>query len=435
MREPQIKITLASMRRLRVVVVSSFLVAMAGVIVFVFLQLGGELPGLSSKGYRVTARLADAQNLTNGSSVRMAGVDIGQVQDLTLKDGKVEAVLRIDEDHKPLHQGATVQLRIKSLIEETYAELVDGGGDPLPAGSVLPAEAETASVRFDDVLNDLDPATRGALSSLVQRLGKATEGRAGELSTALGALGRLGREGSTALDVLAAQTADLRAITAETAELLALLDEGQGRLVRVVEAGERVSGATAAESRHLQQALELLPGVLDRARAASGPLRSLTGAVSPLAPPLRAAAPDLSAALADLGPAVTELRGLLGPLGGVLDRAPATLTRTPAVAADVRAAVPSLCSALGDLDPMVAYLAPYGRDIAAFVATWNDLNSIVDANGRRNFRLSVFHSDRSIQGGPPGPVTRSNAYPAPGSSANSQPFSGPAPRVLEAPIC
>ena len=422
------RITLASMNRLRSVVVSAFLATMLAVAGFTYLQLGGRLPVFSSEGYRITATLTDAQNLLAGSSVREAGVDVGTVHSIGFEPGKVTAVLRIDQDSKPLHEGATVRLRFKSLIEETYVEVVDGTGKALPGGAALPAAAQLPAVRFEDLLNSLDAPTQRALGSLIRRLDPSTRGRAGDLSTLLAGLGGIGRDGAGTLDILAAQTDDLRGLTAETAELLALLDEGQGRLARVVDAAERVSGATAAQADDLEAAVKALPGVLDRAKAAAGPLRSLTGALTPLAPPLRAAAPDLSAALTQLGPATTELRGLLPPLGAVLDQAPATLTRTPPVATALRAAIPPLCGAFGDLDPMLAYLAPYGRDAAAGVANFADALS----PARHTWRIGLIVNGQSPEGLTSGGT---NAYPAPGASTQPAAFSGAVPQVAEQPVC
>ncbi|MGH9040770.1 MAG: MlaD family protein, partial [Acidimicrobiia bacterium] len=167
-------------------------------------------------------------------------------------------------------------------------------------------------------------------------------------------------------------------------------------------------------------------------RAASPPVRELAAALTPLAEPLRRAAPDLNAALAELPGATAELRALMAPLDGVLDRAPATLTRTPTAAADASALIPVLRVALADLNPMLAYLAPYGKDMAAFAAHAAQVITATQPGGLAAGRfLAVidenFLREASVLGKP------HNAYPPAGGAENPQPFSGSVPRVTEEP--
>ena len=370
----------AALRRARTATVLGFVVLVALVFGMLWVSMGGQIPHITG-GYRVTASMSAAQNLVYDSDVRIAGVPVGKVRGVRNEDGRVLASMEIRGDAHPIHEGATVRLRPKTLIEETYVEVVDGTGGAVPDGGRLPDSAETPIVTIDDVLNSLDPPTRQALGSLVRRLGTVTDGQAQELSAALAALGHLGREGHDALDVLAAQSDDLEALVGETASLLSVLDEGDGQIARLSSAAEKVTRASAARDGKLEEAMRLLPGFLDTARAASAPLSQLSGALTPLAEPLRRAAPDLTAALGELPAATSALRQLLPPLDIALERAPATLTRTPAVADDVDALIPPLRMALGDINPMLAYLAPYGHDLASFAANVGQVFAAVGPDG------------------------------------------------------
>ena len=78
--------------------------------------------------------------------------------------------------------------------------------------------------------------------------------------------------------------------------------------------------------------------------------------------------------------ATAALRGLLPSLDQALDKAPATLSRTPAAAADISALVPTLRMALADLNPMLAFLVPYGRDIAGLIANGAQVANAVGLN-------------------------------------------------------
>ena len=421
----------AFLRRARTTTVAVFIGAMAVVFGVLWVNFGGAIPGVTG-GYRVTAVLADTQNLVYDSEVRIAGVPVGKIRDLQRTPDGVRVALEIRGDAEPLHEGATVVLRAKTLIEETYLEVTDGTGPPVPDGGRLPASAEQLSVKFDDVVDSLDADTRAALASAARRLGEATEGQAGSVTDTLVALGRLGRDGHDALDILAAQSEDLSGLVRETATLLAVLDEGEGQIARMVTAADRLTRAFASRDARLEETVRLLPGLLDRTRAASPPLRQLAGALTPLADPFRRAAPDLNAALAELPGMTAELRALLGPLEGVLDRAPATLTRTPPAAAELSALVPVLRTALADINPMLAYLAPYGKDLGAFAANGSAVMNAIEPGGLASGRfLSIFDPSSIRELGVP--EKPHNAYPPAGGATHPQDFSGSVPRVAEEP--
>jgi phospholipid/cholesterol/gamma-HCH transport system substrate-binding protein len=415
---------------------AAFVAAMALIFGVLWVNMGGRIPMGITGGYEVIAALSDAQNLVYDSDVRIAGVRVGKIRDLRQEGGVVYAAMEIRGKAHPLHEGATVRLRPKTLIEETYVEVVDGAGPALRDGSTLPPSAEQPTVRLDDLLATLDPPTRAALTSLATRLGEATAGHGGDLNATVAGLAAVAREGHGPLDILAAQTSDLKGLVAETAALLATLDHGNGQLARFVSAANEVSGATASRSGKVEETLRLLPDVLATAEAAGAPLRQLSGALAPLAAPLRAAAGDLSSALGELGPAAAELRATYPVLSTVLQRAPATLELAPGFASEVSAIIPPAQVFLADLNPMLAYLAPYGPDLTAFAANVAQVFGHADGAGKY-LRTFVVLNDQSLKDAPTsanrGPFDRSNAYPAPGTGEKPGAFDGNYPRIREAP--
>jgi phospholipid/cholesterol/gamma-HCH transport system substrate-binding protein len=422
------RVSPAFLRRARGATLAAFLSAMALIFGVLWVNFGGSIPGITG-GYTVTAALAETQNLVYDSEVRMAGVPIGKIRGLERTADAVDVKLQLRGDAVPLHEGAKVVLRAKTLIEETYLEVTDGTGPEIADGGRLPASAEQLSVKFDDLLDTLPLETRQQLAGLVRKLGVATDGESEHLSDTLAALGRLGRDGHDALDVLASQSDNLSALVREGTELLAVLDEGQGQIARMATAAERLTRATASRDAKLAETIRLLPGLLDRVMAASPAVRQLAGALTPLADPLLRAAPDLEAALGVLPGATAELRALLPELDLNLDRLPDTLTRTPAVAADASALIPVLRVGLADVNPMLAYLAPYAKDVAAFAA---NAAQVVTASGLDAGRFLLVIDAGSFTGDAVTSKVR-NAYPPPGGATDPKPFSGTVPRVLEDP--
>ena len=416
------------LRRARATTLAVFITTMAVTFAVLWVNFGGSIPGITG-GYSVTASLADTQNLVYDSEVRIAGVPVGKIRGLERTADSVDVKMELRGDAAPLHEGATVILRVKTLIEETYLEVTDGTGPAIPDGGRLPPSAEQLSVKFDDLLDTLPRETREQLASLVRELGVATDGEAQHLADTLAALGRLGRDGHDAIDVLAAQSDNLSALVREGTRLLALLDEGEGQIARLATAAERLTRATASRDDKLAETMRLLPGLLGRVTAASPPVRELAGALAPLADPLRRAAPDLEAALGELPGATAELRALWPELDRNLDRLPATLSATPAVAADASALIPVLRVGLADVNPMLAYLAPYARDVAAFAA---NAAQVMTASGLNAGRFLLIIDAGSFTGDAVSTKVH-NAYPPPGGATDPEPFTGTVPRVPEDP--
>jgi phospholipid/cholesterol/gamma-HCH transport system substrate-binding protein len=413
-------------------VVALFLGSVAVVFGFLWINSGGTVPLLSRSGYRVSFQVSDADNLVYYSDVRMAGVRVGKVVDVENTPGHATITLELDARVVPLHEGATVRVGAKSLVEESYVALRDGIGGPLPDGAALPPTSVATSVQLDEVLNSLDPSTRTALGSTVRSLGLGTQGRAGEVSELFTGLGALGHGGHTALHALNAQSRQLESLSSNLTTVLNALDTQRGQIATVVDVGQQITSAMADGRADLEATLRQTPGVLSSATTASDKLTELSSALAPVARDLSAAAPPLSAGLEQLPDTTSDLRAALSPLDGTLKRAPATLDEIPTFGGDVRQIVPPAQKLLSDLNPVLGYLRPYGHDIGAFFTNFGAGASQGNAEGKWA-RVSTVFSEQSLRGYPVstnrGPLDRSNAYPAPGAGANPRPFTGTYPRV------
>lgn len=397
--------------------------------------LGGtgiKRPFLDRGQYTATILVQDVDNLVHASQVQVAGVKVGSVRSVKQVDGGAEVEFTLTEDVAPLHDGVQVRLSERSLVGETYLEITDGEGEEIRSGAELPAKAVLPSVQLRDVLSDLDPAARKEVGALLRSLGEGTTGTGEDVDHLLEGLGNLGREGHTALDAIAAQSEDLTALARNTAAVLEALDAGQGDLATLVSDANELTGATAGQRDSIEATLRKAPGVLDTARAASGSLSELAVALDPVATSLRAAAPDLTTALAKLPGTTDDLSAMIKPLSGVLDQAPATLTKVPRASRDISALVPKAEVTLSDVNPMLAYIRPYGPELAAYFANFNAVLNYKDENGASYLRLTPLLNTHSPQlpistNGLLGNYT--NAYPAPGTGATPGPFKGSYPRI------
>lgn len=184
---------------------------------------------------------------------------------------------------------------------------------------------------------------------------------------------------------------------------------------------------TAGQDEDLRSVMRALPPLMSTATESSDDIRRLSAALSPVARNLTVAAPYLTTALQELPATTRDLRATMPVLSTVLDRAPRTLVMVPSFADDIDALVPPASEVLADANPMLAYLAPYHRDLGAFFANFAQTLALGDVNGKA-FRVMTVFNEQSYNGWPfstnIGPLDRFNPLPGPGSLNDPAPWNG-----------
>lgn len=422
--------------KIRLLVLVIFIAVCTWIFGYLWTNSGGNLPLVSKAGYQVSVQFPRIANLVPDSEVKIAGVHVGKVDDLVVKGDKVRVTMELEPVQRVLHEGATVQVRSKTLVEESYLEITDGSGSEIADGATLPEGAGKPPTQLNDVLASLNPGTRKALAGTIRSLGDATKGSKDSISAALSGLGHLGREGGDAVGALAAQSKDLRQLSGNAATLLAALDTRQGDIATLVANADRLTDATAGTRGEIERVMRELPGLLDTANGASGSVTELSKALGPVAKNLKAAGPDLDKALRELPATAADLRATLPYLDGALGKANDTLERVPTVAAEASRLLPTLDKALRDINPILGYLKPYGPEVASWFTNMSQSMSRGDVNGKALRAFAIFN-EQSLKNLPvetdKGPLRKSNAYPKPGQATDPAPFEGEYPRVKKAP--
>jgi phospholipid/cholesterol/gamma-HCH transport system substrate-binding protein len=414
-------------------IVVAFFVMCFAIFIWFLQGTATRVPLISPTGYVTKITIKDVDNLVPASKVRIAGVEVGEVRTMTQRppDG-VQVEFAIDlTAAAPLHQGVKVLVGNKSLIGDTYLDVIDGTGAAFPDGSTLPDSAAVLSTQLDDVIHDLTPPTRVALGSMIRSVGAATQGTKDDIALTATGLGGLGGQGRTALDALTAQTADLRSLGRNTATLMRALDTQQGEIATLVSNAQRITNSVAGQHQALEDSIRLLPDVLRTAITASGKITSLGHHLEPVAHGVREASPDLKTALNRLRPTTKDLRDLLPSLRDVLDDLPDTLDRTSQFKDDVGDVSPDAVDILRDVNPIVRYAKPYGPEVGAFFDLFNAEFKGTDEAGVHYARLMVHINENSVQS----PLKTSlgamyyNPLPKPGSGSLPGPWKGPYPHV------
>lgn len=107
----------------------------AGIICLGYLSIKlGRMEVLGSKGYEVYAFFSNSGGLKTGSSVVIAGVDVGRVKDITLENYQARVVLDLQQG-VIIQEDAIASIKTKGLIGEKYIEITPGGSEKnIPPG-------------------------------------------------------------------------------------------------------------------------------------------------------------------------------------------------------------------------------------------------------------------------------------------------------------
>jgi phospholipid/cholesterol/gamma-HCH transport system substrate-binding protein len=110
----------------------------AGMVCLAYLTIKlGQLEVFGDKGYEIQAVFSSSGGLKTGSSVVIAGVEVGRVKKVVLDDYEARVTMSIPLEVK-IQEDAIASIKTKGLIGEKYVEISPGGLDEnLEPGGVI----------------------------------------------------------------------------------------------------------------------------------------------------------------------------------------------------------------------------------------------------------------------------------------------------------
>lgn len=132
--------------------VGIFALLVLALLAYMTFKVGG-LGFIKKKGYSVNVYFRNVTGLDKKSRVRVAGVDVGFIENITLKNGKARLVLRINPS-VVLYSDASATIKTVGLLGERYLDMSVGHTPPpLKDGDTIKNVIETVDV--DDVIRSL----------------------------------------------------------------------------------------------------------------------------------------------------------------------------------------------------------------------------------------------------------------------------------------
>ena len=355
----------------RLLIMVGFALSCFGLLLFLWLAFGGPIP-LKPKGYRFEIPFKEATQLAVEADVRISGVPVGRVKTVEpdAETGRSTATIELQQRYAPLPQDSKAILRQKTLLGETYVELTPGDPDDgtIPEGGSLEEGQISPTVELDEIFRAFDTKTREAFQTWMQGQSQAVDGRARDISDALGNIEPVARDADELLKILNSQEGAVTRVVSNTGEVFDAISERRGQLQGAISNSNRVFETTARRDEELKQLFTVLPTFNRESAVTVRRLTRFADNTNPLITQLRPAARELSPTLVDLSALAPDLKGLFQDLDPLITASEAGLPAVERFLDDLRPALGEFDPALKQLNPILSWLSEYRNEIRAFFA-------------------------------------------------------------------
>ncbi len=232
--------TVGAMWRLTIFVVVCTMVTFGLFMVF------GQLRFQPEQTY--SAEFTNISGLKERDFVRIAGVEVGTVKHISIRDDNIVVVQFSADDTVVLTQGSKALIRYDNLVGDRYLELQEGAGEVarLKPGQTIPVDRTEPALDLDALIGGFRPLFRALdpvqVNALTGQLIRAFQGQGAAIGSFL------------------AQTA---AVTNTLADRDVLIDQ-------VVVNLNTVLGSLGDQSRQFDKAVTSLAGLMERLAARKG---------------------------------------------------------------------------------------------------------------------------------------------------------------------
>jgi phospholipid/cholesterol/gamma-HCH transport system substrate-binding protein len=268
------------------------------------------VPAVGSDFVDYKAQFSTAQSVTpgQGQTVQVAGIDVGDISNVDLVDGRAVVTMKIRRKYTPIYRNATALLRPKTGLNDMVIELDPGSRNAgeAPEGFAVPVDQTLPNVNFDEILASLDGDTRSYLQLLVGAAGEGVGGQGRKLSASLKRFEPTGRYLARLNGALAERQRNIRRSVHNFRLLAEALGDKDDDLAALVDSSNRVFRSFAAQDARLRETLQELPSALDETNTALAKVDELGQELGPTLGALRPAARALGPSLRDTRPFLRE---------------------------------------------------------------------------------------------------------------------------------
>ncbi|HEY0633705.1 MAG TPA: MlaD family protein [Thermoleophilaceae bacterium] len=271
-----------------------------------------RIPLLEAKAFTLKAEFSDAQAVTpgQGQSVRVAGVQVGKITQVELKNGVAIVTMELDPKWKKkidVKSDATALLRPRTGLKDMFIELDPGGnGRTLQNNDTIPVQNTAPDVDPDEILSAFDTDTRAYLQLLINGAGKGLKGHGTDLNKTFKALGPTYQDLAKVSKAIAARRDALKSLIHNYGDLTNTLADTGPAIRRLVDASDAVFRAFASQNQNISLSVAKLPATLQQTSATLRKVDAYSRILGPTLESLRAPFRQLNVANHAVLPFVKE---------------------------------------------------------------------------------------------------------------------------------
>jgi len=328
------------------------------------LYLPAWVPVVGTDFYVVNAEFASAQAVTpgQGQTVNIAGVSVGEIGNVTLKNGAANVELKIRRAHAPIYKDATMLLRPRTPLSDMYIDMKPGHprAGEIPENGTVPLANTKPTVNFDEFLSVLDSDTRDYLQNLLTAAGQGLDGQAGNLRQGLKRFPTTGKYGTRIVRELQTRHKNIKRAITNLALLSEALGDNSKIFASLIDSSSVTFRTWASQQQSIREIIQLAPG-------AFGKTSDAVEASEPVIEDTAVAFKNLQPLARDLGVSLKSLRPFFR------DQTKVTRDQFRPLARDSQPLLEVLSPASKDLAKMTP-------DATAATESFNNLLNIVGYN-------------------------------------------------------
>lgn len=275
-------------------------------------QLPLPAPGMDGESYTLTASFDNALNLPTKAKVKLDGVDVGEVESMSVQGYQALVTMRIAEG-VVVPEGSGAELRSATPLGDVFVALQAPEGDaaaapPLRDGDAIPITDTSAAATIEELLSTASVLVNGGvvrnLTKIVNGLGEAVDGRGANIESLLDESARL-------VTQLGERSAEIEHSLTQTDMLISTLAERKSTIREAVAAAGPALDVLAADTSEI---LDLVTQV-DRISAQLVKFPSVNGTdTRSMVADINRIAAELNNAATAPGASLESVNSLLAPI-------------------------------------------------------------------------------------------------------------------------
>ena len=326
-------------------------------------------PIIEETPFKLKAEFSDAQAVVpgQGQAIVVAGVTVGKIRKVDLKEGRAIVTFEIEKKYaerngkKLIHRNATVLLRPRTGLKDMLAEM-DPGFDTNPNdnddetvndGDTLPVQNTAPDIDPDEILAALDTDTRAYLQLLLNGAGKGLRGSLPDAQQSAGVDLRLVFELFEPLHqniervngAFAKRRRNLARLVHNYGQLTSRLGREDEEIARLVTASNAVFEAFASEDQNVSLSVARLPSALEQTETTLRKVDTFSDVLGPALDDLRPPFRQLDTTNREVIPFMREAEPILRK-----EIRPFVRVARPYVSRELRPAARGLRRAIPDLE-------------------------------------------------------------------------------------